>query len=123
MALTNIWKRFRDTRAKTDLTITSGTALSPALDMGGMSLQAIQMPGGWDGNRITFDVSSDGVTYGPAKTASGSEYSLNAAADDVIIIPFEELLPVRYIKIRSGINGSPVNQTADRILELVLKAI
>jgi hypothetical protein len=36
-----------------------------------------------------------------------------------IKVPFDDLLGVRYLKVRSGTSGVPVNQTADRAITLV----
>jgi hypothetical protein len=100
------------------VTITSGTALSPAVSVDGLVLVGVQLPAAWDAAGITFQVSWDGSTFTNLSTQT-AELALTTAA--VITNLFGTLLigPVRTVKVRSGTSSVPVNQTADRIVTLI----
>ncbi|MCM1564932.1 MAG: hypothetical protein NC238_03050 [Dehalobacter sp.] len=104
-------------------TIAINTALSAAVDLGSRTLVGISMPAGWDAASITFDVSNDGINFGPM-FFGGSEYTLSeAAASRRITVDPLSLLAWRYVKVRSGISGTTVNQTAARTITLWTKPV
>lgn len=101
-------------------TITSGTALSPAADLDNARLAKIVMPAAWTAASLTFQTSDDGVTYSNLYTAAGVEYTVTAAASTAIVVPIVDWIGTRFVKVRSGTSGSPVNQGADRVITLVV---
>jgi hypothetical protein len=105
------------------VTITNGQSLSPAVDMGGTTLVSIQMPAAWTAAGITLQGSSDGVSFFNIFSSTGVEYALAAAASSFIVLDPVDMLGVRYMKIRSGTAGTPVNQAADRVLTLVTRGL
>lgn len=114
--------------AANSVTIASGESLSDAFSLAqfiqkGGKLWRILMPSGWDAADITIQTSFDGTTYRDMYDAAGNEYTLNADADrDIVLDPYA-FVSVNYIKLRSGTSGTPVNQTADREIEFVIKDI
>lgn len=105
-------------------TIASGaTGLSDAIDLEGYQLAAIIMPDTWVAANISYLAAAEsGGTYKPVYS-SGIEVSdtvvqatVASCADNALA-----LAPLRFIKLRSGTAGTPVNQTADRVLTLILK--
>ncbi|MDR3560479.1 MAG: hypothetical protein P4N59_03410 [Negativicutes bacterium] len=108
-------------------TIQSGQPLSDEIDLGNEQLVAIQMPTGWDAANISFQASmalaANGGIYQDLYNDGGNEVIVVAAASRCIAINAAALsiAPLRYIRIRSGSTGTPVNQTAARILSLILK--
>ncbi len=104
------------------VTIPASGSLSEALALRGMALVHIQMPGAWDAAALTFSTSADGTTYGSLKKG-GTEYSITVAASDAQIIPRDDFAGVRFLKVRSGTAGTPVNQTAARTITLVLRKL
>lgn len=105
--------------------ITSGTALSSVGLVSWEQLVGILMPAGWDAADITFQNSLDGTTFGDVFTVSG-EYkipSAQVAVGRTLILSPLDTNPLFQIKVRSGITSAPVNQTADRIITLLIKAI
>jgi hypothetical protein len=104
-------------------TITSGTALSGAVPIGPKTLVGIAMPAGWDAAALTFQVSIDGGTTWLEMQSSSAVISYTAAANQYIAIDPAIWRGVTHLKVRSGTSGAPVNQTADRILNLMVKPV
>lgn len=101
-------------------TIASGASLSSAIQVSGFLVVGLVMPAAWTAASITFSVSSDGSTYNDMYS-EGAEYSLTVDASQ-----FHELNPrlfagAQYLKIRSGTSGTPVNQGADRVVQLIVR--
>jgi hypothetical protein len=111
------------------VTILSGQSLSSAVAIGARRIVGIQMPAGWDAAGITFAAltrQSSGnpvvPTFGKVQDAGGTEVAITAPAlDTYIALPDTAALGgLGQVKLRSGTAGAPVNQTADRVLGLVL---
>lgn len=105
------------------VTITNGTSLSGAIDLGSSSLSGILIPAAWTAAGLSFAVSTSlAGTYVPLWNGFGSEYTIPSAsvvANQFITIPMVDFLGIQFIKVRSGTAASAVNQGADRILTLV----
>ena len=87
--------------------------LSGAIDLGGNRIFAIQIPSSWTAADITFDGSASGATYAPVYYGDDSELVIQAAASRYVVLTAAQaaaLLGLRYLKVRSGTNGSPVQQ-------------
>jgi hypothetical protein len=105
-------------------TILNGAALSDTIDTQGFPLVGIRMPAAWTAANLTFK--SD-----PAAAASvadvydeaGTEVVVTAAAARFIQIPASKLTGVRFLQVRSGTTGTPVNQGGDRTLQLVIREV
>jgi hypothetical protein len=95
-------------------TIANAASLSGAVDLGLNRLFAIVIPSTWTGTTtpITFQASVDGVTYGELYDSTGTEVQVTVTGVSTYILNASpaEWLGVRYIKVRSGTLGSPVNQ-------------
>jgi hypothetical protein len=101
-------------------TIAAGaTGLSGAVDLGYSALTGIVMPGTWVAASLTFQASADGTNYFNLYD-NGTEVSLTVAADRFIQIDPAKWRGIRYLKVRSGAAGAAVNQTATRVLTLVV---
>jgi len=101
-------------------TIANGASLSGAVDCSAGRLGAIVMPASWTTANLTFSSSVDGVTYNDKKDSVGNEYTVTAAASQFITLNPQDFLHDRYIKIRSGTSGTPVNQGAARSITVSL---
>lgn len=100
-------------------TIANGASLSGAVDLGTMRPGRMTLPAAWTAAAGTFAVSADGVTYGPLYDWAGTEVSIASAsmvASREIVLDPTLFLSVRYLKVRSGTNGAPVNQGAARAI-------
>lgn len=106
------------------VTILNGAALSNAVNLTlvGGPLVGVQMPAAWTAANLTFQVSHDGTTYQDFYTSAGAEIVLTAAAARFIAIDPANYFGVRFVRLRSGTAGVPVNQDADRLLPLVFLA-
>ena len=103
-------------------TIANGGSLSGAVDLDGLRPARLVMPSAWTAAAISFDVSADGVTYGPLYDQYGTEVTIssaNAVASRQIILDPTLFMSVRYLKVRSGTNGSTTNQGAERSIVIV----
>jgi hypothetical protein len=106
--------------APTVTTISSGTSLSPAIDLGPNRTFAVVMPAAWTAAALTFQASIDGTNYFNVFDDTGTEVTATVAASQYIVIASPaKMLGVRWIKVRSGTSGAPVNQGADRALTIV----
>lgn len=102
-------------------TIANGGSLSGAINLGYQRLVALVMPAAWTAAGITFQASPDGVTYTDVYDATGAEYSVTVGASHTVIIPVADLIGMRFLKIRSGTSGTPVNQGAARAITVVMQ--
>lgn len=100
------------------VTITNGTSLSGAVDLTTQRLHRIVMSAGWTAANITFQASYDGTNFNDLYDTSGEVTVTTAAANRSIVVDQSVFYGIRYLKIRSGTSGTPVNQTADRALIL-----
>jgi hypothetical protein len=101
-------------------TIANGESLSGAVDLGGRKLVAIDMPAAWTAASLTFQASPDGVTYDDLYDG-GTERALTVAASRYLAQNIGDWVGVRWLKIRSGTSGTPVNQGGARTLTLVVQ--
>lgn len=104
-------------------TIAINTALSDAVDLGGLGAIRLVMPALWTAAALTFQTSLDNVTYTDLFKPDGTEYSLVVAASRSIPLPPSDFAGFRWMKLRSGVSGTGVNQAAARTLILVTKAL
>lgn len=116
---------------KKETTIASGAALSSqttgtygtshgGINMAGLTLVALDMPAVWTAADITFQESSDGVTYRNVFNADGTEFKITLPlANQKIPLADLDTAGWRFIKVRSGTAAAPVNQGAERIIGLI----
>jgi len=102
-------------------TIASGTSLSPATGLGAKTLVGIAMPAGWDAASLTFQISIDGGTTWLEMAAFSA--GIVASASNFISVDPTYWRGLNNIKVRSGTSGAAVNQTADRVLTLLVRPI
>lgn len=106
-------------------TIANGTSLSAALDLtllGGAPV-GIQMTAAWTAANLTYQVSADNTLFQDYFDSAGTEISTTAAAARFIRLTPADFAGIRFLKIRSGTSGVPVNQAADRALQLVYREL
>ncbi len=114
-------------------TISSGTSLSNAIDIASVfksdaraaSLFGFVMPSGWNAAGLTILASYDnGVTFVPMKSLyDGTEITYVVNASGYFPLPNPQIFAaVPMIKLQSGTTAAPVNQAADRAIQLVLRS-
>lgn len=101
------------------VTIAAAASLSDAADLDGRGVLFLEMPAAWTAAALTFQASSDGVTYQNVYDQSGQELTVQAAAARTITLDTSTLPSVGYLKVRSGTSAAPVVQAADRIVRIV----
>jgi hypothetical protein len=108
--------------ARLPVTITTAAnGLSASVDLANGRLVGIQMPDTWTAAALTFQASYDGITY--ADVYDGSvERNYTVAANRYLQLPISDWLGVRYVRLRSGTAGAPVQQGANRAIGLVTDA-
>jgi hypothetical protein len=101
--------------------------LSAAIDLADEALLAIRTPATWTTADLTFMASDDGVTYYDLHEDGGTEVTI-ASANMVVdrFIGFSEALSehfrgIRYLKLRSGVSATPVQQAAARTVPLIVR--
>lgn len=107
--------------------IANGASLSGAIDLGqfnlglgGQRLARIVMPAAWTAANLSFQVSADGVTYNELMQPNGAAALVVTAAASVDVpVNRVDWSSIRYLKVRSGTSGTPVNQGAQRTINLV----
>jgi len=104
----------------TTATIANGASLSGVIDLGGRKLVAIVMSGSWTAASLTFQASPDGVTYYDVYDGA-TERAVVVAASYYSALAIGNWIGFRYLKIRSGTTGTPVNQGGARVLTLVMQ--
>ena len=103
-------------------TIANGASLSDAVDCGEGSLVGIVMPAAWTAAGLHIAGSVDGTNYYPLFDTAANEIGITTAVASYMYA-FDPGLaqPPRYIKIRSGTAGTPVNQGAARTLYVIAR--
>lgn len=105
-------------------TIAESASLSGAVDLGGMHLVGIIMPGTWTAANLTLQASVDGgATFANVHDGNGVEELIVAAASRHIILDPARFAGISGLKVRSGTSGSAVNQAAARTLRLVVRRV
>ena len=104
-------------------TIASSASLSGSADLGGTTLSGYIMPAAWTAADLTFQGSVDGANFSDIYDSFGNEVSHSVAASRFVALNPADFAGIRYLKIRSGTTGAPVNQAAERIVTLVTRAV
>lgn len=105
------------------VTILNGAALSEAFQVDRGRIVGIVMPTAWTAGSITFAaLLGDGATYGKVMDDGGNEVTLTspAASTVISITPPKQVQAGGMMKVRSGTNGTPVNQGANRAIGVIV---
>src|SRR5512140_2312685 len=102
----------------------SGTALSGAIPLDGQLLAGVGIPASaaWTDANLTFQVSVDGGATYYDLWKDGAEYTVTVptgrANATFVDLPPADFSAFTHFKVRSGTAGTPVNQGADRTLQI-----
>lgn len=107
-------------------TIASGASLSDAINLRGYTPMVLIMPATWTAASVSFQLSSDGTTFGDLyyiSTLAVTEYAITSpAANYQIVLPPEVFFTgATHLKVRSGTTGSAVAQGGARTMTLVCR--
>ena len=104
-------------------TIANAASLSGIIDLSGTALCGYFIPASWTAADVTFAVSVDGTNFSDLYDLFGNEVVHTVAANRFVALLPSEMASIRYLKIRSGTTGTPVNQDAKRIITLVTRVV
>ena len=106
----------------TTVTILDTESLSGVADLRAIGVPVgLQMDAAWDTNAVTFQGSYDGVVYTDLRL-SGVEVALaGVVASSMEALDPYSFMACRYLKVRSGTSGAPVNQVGDTIVTVIAK--
>jgi hypothetical protein len=104
-------------------TIANGASLSAEVALGEKTLVGIVMPAAWDAAGLTFQASQDDVTFSELQDGSGAAISFTVSAGIFVAVDPTRWRGITGIKVRSGTSGAPVNQTAQRTIQLITRTI
>lgn len=115
---------FGQTLSSFSAIIYSGTAVTGSIDTKDQPILAIRIPASWTTANLTFQGSQDGTNFFDVYNLYGDEFTVTVGgtARYVVMSPFD-FQWARYIKIRSGTTGTPVNQGADRSLLIITRRV
>ena len=116
-------------RVLVPVTILSGQSLSAEVNVGSMEIVGVQMPAGWDAAGLALQAATRS-TVGPPNVATfGNVIDIAGVAlplataplldTYVALAPTAAFVGLGRVKVRSGTNAVPVNQTANRDFFLV----
>jgi len=106
-----------------EVTIPNGAALSAAVNLYGFRLAGIQMPAAWDTAILTLQGSLDGATFYDVYDSDGNAVELDVDDQRFVTVFTGYTAGIPILKLRSGTSASPVNQTADRVIKLLLSKV
>jgi hypothetical protein len=82
------------------------------------------MPSAWTAANLSFQASPDGgTTWLEMYDQNGNEIVANANASSCIMLSPSQFAPLQFLRVRSGTVSTPVNQGADRSLQLILRSV
>ena len=100
--------------------------MSSPCSLGALTLVGISMPAVWTAAALTFQVSPDGgTTWQELYDGAGNEVTIFAAAGQFVIPlldPSYLWRGVNMVQVRSETAGSPVNQVAAAVVNIVTRS-
>ena len=115
--------QFVELRSTQDVSLTTASPLSAAVELLGKVPVALQMPAAWTTAVLTFQGSKDGTTYANIYSDGGAEYTVQAAASRFIPLDPADFVGCRFVKVRSGTASTAVTQAAARTVTLIVRPI
>jgi len=100
-----------------------GASLSAEVALGEKTLAGIVVPNAWNGNMLSFQATPDDVNFYEMYTSLGVELTVAVSAGQFIAMDPTLWRGVTGIKVRSGLLGATVNQTAACALQLITRTI
>lgn len=108
-------------------TIAAAGNLSPAINIGQKTLVGIVVPANWTTAGISFQASYDGgTTFGELLDQTATAIAVSSVTGGAVAhIAFDptKLKGVNCIKVRSGTSATPVTQTNQVTLQLLLRFV
>lgn len=105
---------------------TGATGLSIAVDLYDLTPVGLRTSTDWTNADITFQLSYDNTTYVNMYESDGTEYTVTVTDTDeacYICLDPADFSGAKYIKVRSGTAGTPVEQGDARTLYLYTRRV
>jgi hypothetical protein len=105
-------------------TIANGESLSNVINVDGFKYFRFYMPSSWTAANLTFKESyASDKDYQDMYDDASTEVNIPVSTSRVVVADVNalKLAGAKYIKLRSGTTGTPVNQAAERKIYIVLK--
>lgn len=102
-------------------TIANGASLSDIVELPDATVAAIVTPAALTGTTLTFQASSDKVTFTNVYDDAGTEVSITVSTSRTILLSnVARFLGVKFLKVRSGTAGTPTTESgADRAIQIL----
>lgn len=103
--------------------IGSGESLSASADLGGKVIVGVCIPTDWTTANLRFRASRDNSTFLDVSPVIDISNFANPAY--IALSSAEQALAqsIRYVKLLSILSGTPVNQSAERTIHLVVRPL
>ncbi len=106
------------------VTLSGGTSLTDAIKLGGLRVFAIAMPAVWTTANLTFQMSPDGgTTWLDIRDQNGNELTVITGASMCLLLDPSQFAALPLLRLRSGTSATPVAQSADRQIQLILRSV
>jgi len=111
--------------ARAPFLIHAGQSISDARDVGGWDPLGVQLPTAWTTANLTFLAAERfNGTYLPVYGPTLTEARLTVGSQQrtiLVVSGIADLRGLRYMKLRSGTEASPVVQLADRTVNMLVR--
>jgi hypothetical protein len=104
------------------MVIAAGQSTSSAAELVGDTIVGLYMPAAWDAADLAFQASPDGTNFSPMSDF-GAAVSVKAAAGQYVPLDVTKFIGVSYVRVQSHSGGTPVNQTAARVILPVFRGL
>lgn len=99
-------------------------SITDPINLGGLRLFGVVMPADWTAANLTFQMSPDGgASWANLKDQTGNEITAVVSASDCVVVDPAHFAAMPFLRIRSGTAASPVVQSAERTIKLILRAV
>lgn len=110
--------------AYTQVTIAANASLSnPSTPLNGYRVVGILTDAAWDAAKITFQVSLDGINWFNLYDADGEVVVSSITGAAAISMELNALFGWQYVRVRSGIAATAVNQVDATVVTLVTRRL
>lgn len=112
-------------RSSLSATITAGTSISDIVDLGVTgSAVGLLTSSTWTASGIQLEGSLAGINFYPMFDSFGAVVGVSsAAASALYTLDIVAAIPARYIRVRSGTSGAPVNQTNTTVVTVISREL
>ena len=101
--------------------IANGASLSGTYTFDTRTPVAIELPAALTGTALTFQLSTDNVTFKNLYDEFGTEVTVQVGTSRIVRLVPADWYFVKYLKVRSGTSGSPTAEGGDRTINFICR--